>query len=270
MAERRMFAKTIVDSDAFLDMPISAQALYFHLCMRADDEGFVNAPKKIQRVVGCNDDDLKVLAAKSFIIPFESGIIVIKHWKMHNYLRKDRTKETVYETEKQTLFTKSNGAYTLNQPPEYPGQMAVCVGFDGVEIVETIEQDDESATFGCQVVDVDKIRLDKIKDICEEVVGYLNSKIGTKYRPDSVQTVKDISREVKAKYTIDDFKRVIDYKVAVWKGTEQEQYLRPSTLFRQKNFATYLEDSYNQKWAGKDREAKKGVVGVVYKDRDGG
>ena len=84
MAERRMFAKTIIDSDAFLDMPLSSQALYFHLSMRADDEGFINNPKRIQKIVNCGDDDLRILIAKKFVIIFESGVIVIKHWKMHN------------------------------------------------------------------------------------------------------------------------------------------------------------------------------------------
>lgn len=110
-----MFAKTIIDSDAFLDMPASTQTLYFHLSMRADDEGFVNNPKKIQRVVGCADDDIKLLIAKRFIIPFESGIVVIKHWKIHNYIRKDRIQETVYQDEKQLLEEKENGSYTLCQ-----------------------------------------------------------------------------------------------------------------------------------------------------------
>jgi len=114
MAERRMFAKTIIDSDAFLDMPLSAQALYFHLSMRADDEGFINNPKKIQRMVGASEDDLKLLVAKSFIIPFESGIVVIKHWKIHNYIRGDRLHETKYLEERALLNVKENGAYTLS------------------------------------------------------------------------------------------------------------------------------------------------------------
>ena len=114
MAERRMFAKTIIDSDAFLDMPLSTQALYFHLSMRADDEGFINNPKKIQRMTGCSDDDLKLLCAKNFIIPFESGIVVVKHWRIHNYIQKDRFKETVYKEERQLLSVKKNGAYTLD------------------------------------------------------------------------------------------------------------------------------------------------------------
>ena len=114
MAERRMFAKTIIDSDAFLEMPLSTQALYFHLSMRADDEGFINNPKKIQRMIGAADDDLKVLIAKNFVIPFESGIVVIKHWKIHNYIRGDRLHATKYQDEKTMLETKENGAYTLN------------------------------------------------------------------------------------------------------------------------------------------------------------
>ena len=108
-----MFAKTIIDSDAFLDMPLSTQALYFHLSMRADDDGFINNPKKIQRMVGCSDDDLKILCTKRFIIPFESGIVVIKHWKIHNYIRGDRKKPTMYPAEMAQLTEKDNGAYTL-------------------------------------------------------------------------------------------------------------------------------------------------------------
>ena len=115
MAERRMFAMTIIDSDAFLDMPLSTQCLYFHLSMRADDEGFINSPKKIQRMIGASDDDLKVLIAKKFIIPFKSGVVVIKHWKIHNYIRKDRLVETVYQEEKQQLSEKENGSYTFKK-----------------------------------------------------------------------------------------------------------------------------------------------------------
>jgi hypothetical protein len=113
MAERRMFAKTIIDSDTFIDMPLSAQMLYFHLAMRADDDGFVNNPKKIQRMIGAGDDDAKLLVAKRFVLAFDSGVIVIKHWRMHNYLRSDRYKETVYSEEKAQLEVKKNGSYSL-------------------------------------------------------------------------------------------------------------------------------------------------------------
>ena len=117
MAEKRMFSKTIIDSDAFLDMSLSTQALYFHLSMRADDDGFVNNPKKIQRMIGAGDDELKMLIAKRFIIPFESGICVIKHWRIHNYIQKDRYKETVYKEEKSHLILKENKSYKYVDTP---------------------------------------------------------------------------------------------------------------------------------------------------------
>ena len=132
MAEIRMFAKTIIDSDAFLDMPLSTQSLYFHLSMRADDDGFINNPKKIQRMIGSSDDDLKLLIAKNFIIPFESGIVVIKHWKIHNYIRNDRYKETVYQEEKSLLETKENKAYTFGIPTGYQMETQVRLGKDSI------------------------------------------------------------------------------------------------------------------------------------------
>ena len=113
MAERRMFAKTIIDSDAFLDMPATTQLLYFHLSMRADDDGFVNKPKAIMRTIGCKEDDMKLLFAKKFLIPFESGVVVIKHWKIHNYIRKDTYTETKYKEEKSTLVMDENNAYRI-------------------------------------------------------------------------------------------------------------------------------------------------------------
>lgn len=112
MAERRMFAKTIVDSDAFLDMPLSTQALYFHLSMRADDDGFVNNPKKIQRMINASEDDLKLLITKRFVLVFDNGVIVIKHWRLHNTLRKDRYKPTIYQEEFKQLRLKEDGGYT--------------------------------------------------------------------------------------------------------------------------------------------------------------
>jgi len=114
MAERRMFAKTIIDSDSFLDMALSTQALYFHLSMRADDDGFINNPKKLCRMIGSSDDEMKILFAKKFLLGFDSGVIVIKHWKIHNYIQKDRYKETVYHEEMAILGADKNNAYTLD------------------------------------------------------------------------------------------------------------------------------------------------------------
>ena len=112
MAERRCFTKKIIESDAFLEMPVSTQCLYFHLNMSADDDGFVNNPKKITKMVGASEDDLKILIAKSFILVFESGVIVIKHWRMNNTLRNDRYHPTDYQEEYHMLGLKDNKSYT--------------------------------------------------------------------------------------------------------------------------------------------------------------
>lgn len=114
MARKRMFDIEIVDTDLFLEMPQSTQNLYFHLGMRADDDGFVSNPKKIIRAIGANEDDLKILITKKFIIPFETGVIVIRHWKINNYLRNDRYTETIYKDEKRMLQEDENGVYNLN------------------------------------------------------------------------------------------------------------------------------------------------------------
>src|SRR3990167_8943163 len=111
MAQRRMFSPAIVESDAFLDMPASSQALYFHLGMYADDDGFVN-PQKIMRMMNASADDLKVIITKRFVLPFENGVVVIKHWRINNLIRKDWYKETQYLEHKNQLKLKENGAYT--------------------------------------------------------------------------------------------------------------------------------------------------------------
>lgn len=104
----------IIDSDAFLDMPTSSQNLYMHMLMRADDDGFVSNPKRISRMVGASDDDIKVLISKKFVIPFETGVCVIKHWRIHNYIQKDRYQETKYLEEKAMLQVKDNGSYSFD------------------------------------------------------------------------------------------------------------------------------------------------------------
>lgn len=113
MARRRMFNLDIIDTDLFMEMPQGSRLLYYELCMRADDDGFVSSPKKIQEMVRCSNDDLKVLLAKKFILPFETGVVVIRHWKIHNYIQKDRYKETLYTEEKQQLIQQKNGTYEL-------------------------------------------------------------------------------------------------------------------------------------------------------------
>lgn len=113
MAQKRMFTMKIVDSDAFLEMPLSTQCLYFHLNMRADDDGFIGNTKRIMKITGASEDDLRLLIAKRFVLTFEDGVIVIKHWRMHNTLSRDRYAETSYTDEKKMLLLKDNGSYSL-------------------------------------------------------------------------------------------------------------------------------------------------------------
>lgn len=118
MAQRRMFSLAVTDTDAFQDMPTSSQALYFHLGMHGDDDGFVGSPKKIARAAGCNADDIKLLITKGFIIPFESGVVVIRDWRVNNTLKNDRYHETLYQAEKALLSVNKAGAYELGKNME--------------------------------------------------------------------------------------------------------------------------------------------------------
>lgn len=152
MARKRMFTMKIVDSDAFLDMPLSTQCLYFHLNMRADDDGFVGNPKRIAKLIGSNDDDLKLLIAKRFVLLFEDGVIVIKHWRIHNTLSRDRYVETSYTDEKKELFLKDNGSYSLT---------------DGIPIDDTklIERSNRQTQNKCEI-EVEN-RLEEKDTICQ-------------------------------------------------------------------------------------------------------
>lgn len=140
MAQRRMFSLKVVDTDAFMDMPLSAQALYFHLGMRADDDGFVSNARRVQKLVGAADDDLKILLLKRFVMTFDSGVIVIKHWRLNNYVKGDRYTPTLYQEEKGTLYVKGNGVYTdhpLPPPLEVPVQISETACIQNGSILDT-------------------------------------------------------------------------------------------------------------------------------------
>lgn len=215
MAERRMFAKSIIDSDAFLDMPLSTQALYFHLSMRADDEGFVNNPKRLIRFVGAADDEMKVLLAKKFILSFDSGVIVIKHWKIHNYIQKDRFKETNYHDEKALLSINENNSYSMDTN---------CV---------------HDVRLGKVRLELGKVSKEDIYPFAE-IVNYLNLKANTKYKSSSSKTKDLIKARFNDGFNFEDFKIVIDKKTAEWlKDKKMSAYLRPETLFSNK-FEGYL------------------------------
>ena len=133
MANKRMFSLSVVDTDWFLDLPLSTQALYFHLNMRADDDGFVDAPNSIVRKIGASKNDFDLLVAKRYVIQFESGIIVIKHWRMHNTIRKDRLVPTQFQEEYKQLYLKENGSYTDKRQPD-GNQMATKRQPDGRQL----------------------------------------------------------------------------------------------------------------------------------------
>lgn len=228
MAQRRMFSKKIVETDFFMEMSPTAKLLYFYLNMSADDDGFVGNPKTIKLISGATDDDLKILIAKQFIIPFDSGVIVIKDWKIHNYIQKDRYNQTQYLDEKKQLLVEENGTYT--------------------KCIQDVSSLDTQVRLGKSKDRLGKSNntmSDKSDDVIpySEIISYLNEKTGRSFR-----TTEAHKRFIKARwnedYKLDDFKRVVDNKVADWtgktiNGQPAEKYLQPSTLFGTK-FDNYL------------------------------
>lgn len=278
MAERRMFAKTIIDSDAFLDMPLSTQALYFHLSMRGDDDGFINNPKKIQRMIGASEDDLKLLIAKNFIIPFESGIVVIKHWKIHNYIRGDRKKETVYPDEMALLETKENGAYTLlaNLPA------VECISgsseLNASEVIEewdricaTSQVPDKCLTSAYQVTAQDrigkdsigKVRIDKDRIDYKGIIDAYNSLCP------SLPSVKSLSetrkKAIKARlktYGVDELKEVFLKAEAsdFLKGKNDRNWQANfDWIMKDSNIAKILDGNYDNRQAKSQNRAAENL-----------
>ena len=247
MAERRMFAKTIIDSDMFLDMPLSTQALYFHLSMRADDDGFINNPRKIQRMVGAADDDLKVLIMKRFILPFDSGVVVIKHWKIHNYIRNDRYKETVYKEERALLELKENGAYTELDTTGIPSG-----------IPDSNQPGHQMETQVRLGKDIDRIEVgeDSIEDVPDINVGHKTTR--KRFSPPTVDEVREYCWE---RGNCVDPQRFVDYyssngwmvgknKMKDWKAAvrtwEQNDKGKPQKQPKKtKSFLDLVEDDYD-------------------------
>ena len=231
MAQKRMFDKTITNSDEFLDLPDSSQVLYFHLSMNADDDGFVNNWKSIIRMTGTKEDDLKILIAKSFVIPFESGVIVIKHWRINNFLRKDRHTETKFQKELSML--------KINDNQEYVWLTNVQPSIDKNRIDK---------------ISIDKNRIDKnnnknilnneINIYCR-VIDYLNEKTNSNYKSTTAKTQSIINARIKEGFTEEDFKTVIDKKCDEWLNTDMQKFLRPETLFGTK-FESYLNQPVKQ------------------------
>lgn len=248
-----MMSKKIIDTDNFLDMPQSTQCLYFHLLLRADDDGFIQSPKSIMRITGCKEDDLKLLNAKGFVIGFETGVIVIRHWRIHNYVQSDRyskselpeakcveLKNKVYEVVGQPINTDNTCMDTKCIQNGY--------NLDTQIRIDKIREEENRIEKLCHVShdDVDKSHI--------EIIEYLNIKTGSKFKPTTKAYVQAIRSRLKEGYTVDDFKTVIDKKCREWKGTKLEKYLTPKTLFAPSHFDTYLNS--NEMAALTDTERK--------------
>ncbi len=180
MAERRMFSKKITDTDSFLSMPLSTQALYFHMSMHADDDGFVDSVISIQRMIGANNDDLKILIAKQFVFTFQNGVVLIRDWKIHNYIAKDRYHPTLHQKELTQLSTDESGMYTKCIQPVYVGKDRL--GKDSKEEVRNVSTKNEN-------------------DI-NEVLSYLNRKTGKKFRSSSTKNLSLIRSLFKDKFLV--------------------------------------------------------------------
>ena len=153
MAQRRMFSKKITESDQFLDMSLSAQCLYFHINMAADDDGFVGNVKTIERMIGASDDDLKELIGKEFLIPFKTGVVVIRDWKIHNYVQKDRYSSTSYSYEKAMLATAPNKQYQIR----------------GKNCIQGVPKTDTQVRLGKD--SIDQLRSDKDSKEIDKMIG---------------------------------------------------------------------------------------------------
>ena len=227
MAKKRMISLQITDSDDFLEMPLSTQALYFHLLQRTDDEGFTNGVKKVMRMIGAREDDLKMLIGKRFVLAFESGVVVIKHWLIHNTIRADRILPTVHIKEKGQLTLNEFNAYTerLEQPTDIV-ETNVGIGL-GLDLDLDIDLDIEDIVEETSTVPYQKI------------ISYLNQRIGTSYKATSKEMQRLVKARFKQGFTLEDFYKVIDIKYNEWFKTDMSKYLRPSTLFGTK-FESYL------------------------------
>ena len=210
MAEKRMFSKKIIDTDWFMDMPASTQNLYFHLSMRADDDGFVASPKRIIKLIGASDDDYKVLIAKKFIIPFDSGICVIKDWRINNYLRNDRYTETIYKQEKSLLKLNENNEYELGIPNGIP-QVASINSISNT-ISSTISNSSNNYSNSNNKEEDDSTlsnKLNKIGIEVKEIYDYWQEKKIKKHQVLSEKIIKQIKQALKT-YDIDIIKQAID------------------------------------------------------------
>ena len=250
MANKRMMSLAVIDSDLFLDMGLTTQALYFHLCMRADDDGFIDNPKKIQRIVRASDDDMRVLIAKQFLIPFETGVIVIKHWKMHNVIRKDMYKATIYQQEKALLTADDTGTYQ----------------FRNDVVTESVHERIEDGTSSHHRLDknrLDKNSIDTIVHPADEhqsLFEYLwdlyPNKKGKK------RAYEAFKRAIKKGTTVEQIREGIKaYKRYIKESGIAEKYIKQGSTF-------FMQEAWNDDWTPTKEKPKNAFNEFEHNDYD--
>ncbi|MBP2058622.1 putative phage protein (TIGR02220 family) [Lactobacillus colini] len=300
MARRRMFSQLVVDTDNFMDLPATAKVLYFYLNMHADDDGFLSNPKTIKRMINASDDDLKILIAKGYILTFDDGAIVIRHWRIHNSIRKDRYSETVFQEDKAQLIIDSNGQYQLAKDVisakniEEDRHKTSEKGIDSKQVDQRYTNGQPVVAKRLPQVRLGKVRLSKDKDIYVEsndsdatrpktkkekipykkIIEYLNDKANRSFNPNT-KAYRNLIRarwndrtDINGhKLTPDEklaqFKQVIDNKVAEWAGDEKMvNFLRPNTLFAASHFDDYLQPPVTVQNANQRQQRNTLTTGV--------
>lgn len=226
MANKRMFCLDIVNSDAFLDMPLSAQALYFHLGMRADDDGFIGNPKSIQRLAGASQDDLMLLITKRFLIAFDNGVVVIKHWRMNNYIQKDRKKDTTYTELLNNLEVKENGSYTEKKKMD-----TVCI--------QAVSEMDSQNSIDKISIDKDSIEIDNSCSSVDEASEFFE-KIWKEYPNKKGKTQVKASHK-KALFKIG-YERLVKAIQKYDDGVKDKQYLMYGGRFFTTGYLDYIDE----------------------------
>lgn len=281
MANRRMFSLAVVDTDKFLDMPISAQCLYFHLGMHADDDGFVSSPKKIIKSTGCNNDDLRILVSKEYIIPFDSGVVVITDWKQNNYIQKDRYTPTIYTKYRRNL-EEFNGKYVF-QNTRIPFVSNLDTGYQDDEVVK-ITENNQNTNVSTQCIHngynmytqdrIGKVRIDKVSieegdthegkapsyprpsdshsvDICQRIMELYNTICISFPRMTKLSEARKKAIKARAKqYTIEDIEKVFrmaESSPFLKGGNDRNWTANFDWMIKDSNMAKILDGNYTDK-----------------------
>lgn len=262
MANRRMFSLDVIDTDVFLEMPLTTQALYFQLGMRADDDGFVSSPKRVLKMLDCKPDDLRILISRGYVIVFETGVIVITDWKKNNFIRNDRYKPTVYQKEMEKLSV-SDGTYTLNSvgiPKDnqngYQMDTQVRLGKDSIVYNNTFTN--------VKVTSNPEPENPKIADVFTQIQELYNSicKSYPRLTKISEKRKKAINARMKTGYTLEDFRRVFEKAESsdFLKGKNKRDWSATfDWLICDSNMAKVLDGNYDNAKGGGLSEQKDNV-----------